>query len=231
MAATLVAHSSGVPETRFLSASSEAKHELAVAGFESPSGQAIACGARAIRREPEEHEPGTVSGRCGGGRAGQSSHVHQSVRPGEGTRHVTRWSFAFVSGSLASQTSSAASPRGSCMPLWPSRGHHRAACPRAGVWSRRGIAVESAAARICREAGGRVRTNAFVEDLDVPGANLGDGRRLEVVVDGLPLFGGVQLAVDTTLVCALHGDGRPRRGAAEGGGPSGSLEGNGTKVP
>ena len=27
-----------------------------------------------------------------------------------------------------------------------------------------------------------------------------DGRRLEVVADGLPLFGGVQLAIDTTLV-------------------------------
>ena len=60
-----------------------------------------------------------------------------------------------------------------------------------------------------------MRTNAFVRDLDVPDANAGDGRRLEVVVDGLPLFGGGQLAVDTTLVCALHGDGRPRRGAAE----------------
>ena len=40
-------------------------------------------------------------------------------------------------------------------------------------------------------------------------------RRFEVVVDGLPLFGGGQLAVDTTLLCALHGDARPRRGAAE----------------
>ena len=39
-------------------------------------------------------------------------------------------------------------------------------------------------------------------------------RRLEVVVDGLPLFGGVQLAVDTTLVSAVQGDGVPRRGAA-----------------
>ena len=39
------------------------------------------------------------------------------------------------------------------------------------------------AARICREAGGRVRTNMFVRviDLDVP---VSDGRRLEVVVDG-----------------------------------------------
>ena len=36
-------------------------------------------------------------------------------------------------------------------------------------------------------------------DLDVPNAAR-DGRRLEVVADGLPLFGGVQLAIDTTLV-------------------------------
>ena len=41
-----------------------------------------------------------------------------------------------------------------------------------------------------------------------------DNRRLEVVVDGFPLFGGVQLAVDTTLVSAVQGDGVPRRGAA-----------------
>ena len=70
---------------------------------------------------------------------------------------------------------------------------------------RRGYALESVAARICREAGGRVRTNMFVRDmdLDVP---VNDGRRLEVVVDGLPLHGGAQLAVDTTLVCALHAD-------------------------
>ena len=42
----------------------------------------------------------------------------------------------------------------------------------------------------------------------------GDARRLEVVADGLPLWGGVQLAVDTTLVSALRGDRNPRRGAA-----------------
>ena len=78
---------------------------------------------------------------------------------------------------------------------------------------RRGYSLESVAERICREAGGRVRTNMFVRDmdLDVP---VSDGRRLEVVVDGLFLHGGAQLAVDTTLLCALHADGRPRRGAA-----------------
>ena len=35
-------------------------------------------------------------------------------------------------------------------------GHHRAACARAGVLSRRGHALESVIARACREAGGRV---------------------------------------------------------------------------
>ena len=48
-------------------------------------------------------------------------------------------------------------------------------------------------------------------DFDVP---IADARRLEVVVDGLPLQGGAQPAVDTTLVCASHADGRPRLGAA-----------------
>ena len=74
--------------------------------------------------------------------------------------------------------------------------------------------MESAAARVCREAGGRVRTNLLMREMD--GApNVEDCRRLEVVVDGLPLFGGRQIAVDTTLVGALHRDGSPRRGAAD----------------
>ena len=68
---------------------------------------------------------------------------------------------------------------------------------------------------ICREAGGRVRTNLMVGDMDVPAPVAVDNRRLEVVVDGLPVRGGAQVAVDTTLVCALHRDGVPRRGAAE----------------
>ena len=37
-------------------------------------------------------------------------------------------------------------------------GHHRAACPRAGVLGRRGHALESVLSRICREAGGRATT-------------------------------------------------------------------------
>ena len=53
----------------------------------------------------------------------------------------------------------------------------------------------------------------MVRDLDFAELRAADGRRLEVVVDGFPLFGGCQLVVDTTLVCALHCDGSPHRGA------------------
>ena len=42
-----------------------------------------------------------------------------------------------------------------------------------------------------------------------------DGRRLEVLADGFPLFGGAQLAVDTTPVCALRVDDLARRRAAQ----------------
>ena len=81
-------------------------------------------------------------------------------------------------------------------------GHHRAACARAGVLGRRGYALENAAARICREAGGRVTTKVMVRDLDLAAPNAADARILEVVLGFLPLFG--QLAVD----------GSARRGAA-----------------
>ena len=58
-------------------------------------------------------------------------------------------------------------------------------------------------------------TNVLLRDLDLGfvGAEA-DGRRLEIVVDGLSLFSGAQLAVDTTLVCALRRDGRPTTRAA-----------------
>ena len=87
-------------------------------------------------------------------------------------------------------------------------------------------------ARICREAGGRVTTNVMVRDLDLEHLQGPDGRRLEVVADGLPLFGGAQLAVDTTLVSAVRGDGTARRLAADVDGGSGcSAQEKGTHVP
>ena len=54
-------------------------------------------------------------------------------------------------------------------------------------------------------AGPAVRL-AVVGSMRTPSIPLEDARRLEVVVDGLPVLGGAQPAVDTTLVSALHGD-------------------------
>ena len=80
---------------------------------------------------------------------------------------------------------------------------------RHGVLGRRGYALESAAARVCREACARVSTNVLVRDLDLLPLQHVDARRLEVVADGLPLFHGAQIAVDTTLVSPLRRDGTP----------------------
>ena len=64
-------------------------------------------------------------------------------------------------------------------------------------------------ARVCREGGARVQFNAFLRDLNLGVANVTDGRRLEVIANGLPLFKGAQLAIDTTIVCPVRRDGTP----------------------
>ena len=46
------------------------------------------------------------------------------------------------------------------------------------VGRKRGWAAENVAARICREAGGRVTTNVMVRDLDIVGPHVDDARRL-----------------------------------------------------
>ena len=69
-------------------------------------------------------------------------------------------------------------------------GHHRAACAVAGVLGRRGFPLECAAAQISREAGARVTTNVQVRNMDLAVFNNLDGRRLEVVADGLTLWRG-----------------------------------------
>ena len=102
-----------------------------------------------------------------------------------------------------------------CRRLLDPSGDHRAACANAGILAKRGFPVESAAARVCREAGARVRTNVMVRDLNLAMPRPEDGRRIEVVADGLPLYHGAQLAVDTTMVCALRRDGTARPGAAD----------------
>ena len=58
-----------------------------------------------------------------------------------------------------------------------------------------------------------MRTNVMVRDLDFWPPQLIDNPRLEVVADGLPLQGGAQLPIDTTMVSALTRDGTARPGA------------------
>ena len=64
----------------------------------------------------------------------------------------------------------------------------------------------NAVARICREAGDRVRFNAFLRDMNI---NVGaaDERRIEVLAQDLPSFGGAQLAVDVGLRSVLSATG------------------------
>ena len=66
--------------------------------------------------------------------------------------------------------------------------------------------IERTVARICREAGARVRFNANVGAAE---------RRIEVLAQDLPFFGGAQLAVDVTLRSVLSATGEPHPHTAE----------------
>ena len=83
------------------------------------------------------------------------------------------------------------------------RGHLESCVPRGGP-------LERAAARVCREAGATVALNVRVRDLNLDAARQ-DERRIEVIANGLPIWGGTQVAVDTTLVSPLTAAGAPRR--------------------
>ena len=75
-------------------------------------------------------------------------------------------------------------------------------------------------------------SNLFVRNMDVGVPRAGDNRRLEVVVDGLLLFNGRQLAVDTTLVSTLKGNGEPGEVQQTAmGGTRRSSTGQGTNQP
>jgi hypothetical protein len=74
--------------------------------------------------------------------------------------------------------------------------------------------MEVALRRVLREAGARVVPNAKLRDLGVSTAPRQDHRNIEAAAFGLPLFQGVPLLVDITMVSPLHADGTPWRGAA-----------------
>ena len=96
-----------------------------------------------------------------------------------------------------------------CGGLLDELGDHRSACAQVGALARRAGLLERAAARICKGAGARVATNVALRELnlDVPAA---DGRRTEVVANGLPLWQGAQIAIDATVVSPVRRDGSAR---------------------
>ena len=53
-------------------------------------------------------------------------------------------------------------------------------------------------------------TNTLVRDLNVAVSRF-DDRRIEVIANGLPLWNGAQIAVDTTIVSPLTAAGEPSR--------------------
>ena len=79
----------------------------------------------------------------------------------------------------------------------------------------RATPIERAWARVFREAGARVVPNFLLRDTSLAGIAPSDGRRLEILATGLPLYRGTPMGVDVTLVSPLHADGTPWAGAAE----------------
>ena len=92
-------------------------------------------------------------------------------------------------------------------------GDHLAACSRTGLLQQRAKPLERAWTQVLREAGARTVPQPLLRDLDLALQAADDGRRLDVVAYGLPLFGGVPICGDATLVSPLHGSGLPWRGA------------------
>ena len=92
-------------------------------------------------------------------------------------------------------------------------GHHRSACSRIGLLKPQGTPAEVCMARICREARARVKESQLFRDLNVivPADNQ---RRIEVIANGLPFWGGKQVAIDTTVVSTLTGARCRRQGQA-----------------
>ena len=88
-------------------------------------------------------------------------------------------------------------------------GDHLSSCMRSGRVKLRATPIEQAVARICREAGARVRSNVFLRNLNVA-TEPNDRRQLEVIASGLPVLGGSQLAIDVTLRSPLQCNGEPR---------------------
>ena len=225
--AALVRAHEGQPDIPFLKAASQCQRELTGRmDFVPPSWEDLARGAMPPQRETEDREPETThrgwqheaSMRVEGefqqlfsrtsaqiqalirSQAGLGAGAAFTVTPTNRETTIPSHLFRVVVLRRLRQVLPLSARSCRCgRPLDPC-GHHRVACAEAGMLGRR-YALESIMARICREAGGRVRTN-LIRDMNVPAPNALDGRRLEVVVDGLPVRSGARWPL-TPLWCVV----------------------------
>ena len=196
----LLMHQDGPPS---LMAASRAAGELrGVSGFDPPSWQDLANGARPPYHDLDDQEPGVVRH---GWQHEAASRVERDVRE----RRLMPFCAHRVDRLQAWHSAPplpASSPAliricfGCCfcvvyVSLCPSR-----RVPQLGVGASRVRSGKRCRSNLPRRGSQSHRQH------DGEGHNARDARRLEIVADGLPLFGGVQLAVDTTLVSPLHCD-------------------------
>ena len=104
----------------------------------------------------------------------------------------------------------------SCRALLDPYGYHWASCNRSGRLKLRSKPLERTWATVFREAGARVQTDVLLRNTNLEQIAANDGRQLEVVATGLPLWRGVPLGVDATMVSPLHADGTPWAGEGRG---------------
>ena len=101
-----------------------------------------------------------------------------------------------------------------CHALLDTLGRHRASCTQSGRVKKRSTPIERVVGRIFREAGAGVRQNVFLKDMNVQVA-AEDARRIEVLAQDLPCYGGAQLAIDVTLRGVLTAQGEAQPHAAD----------------
>ena len=194
VAGQLIAQLEGRPDTPIMGSASDAAHQLnGVMDFVPPSWRALADGVRPQIRDIDDFERGNSDGwqHVVASRtdevfrermfASMADNVVGAVRSQGGsgaglalscsaTCRMTRLEAQLFRVTLLQRLQLPLPfTERSCrcgLPL-DSLGHHRAACARAGVLGKRRWALESVAARICREEGGRVTTNVLVRDLDL----------------------------------------------------------------
>ena len=115
--------------------------------------------------------------------------------------------------------------RCSCRARLDPYGYHWAACPRTGRLRLRAKPLEPTWAVVFREAGARVQTDVLLRDTNLDNLAANDRRQLEIVATGLPLYRGVPLGVDCTMLAPLHADGRPWVNADNGLGDAATTDG------